>query len=202
MNAFSVLTTMALCIFAYLVGSIPSGFLLIRRFLEKDIRDYGSGNIGATNVNRMAGLKFGLVTLSADAAKGALPVLLAWLLAGSIIQEQVFMASAALAAFLGHLFPCFLKFKGGKGVSTAAGSFLVMSPWGFLCAMVVFLAGALFTRRVSVGSLAASVVLPPAVWWETRSVVFTLCAGIMTCLIIYRHSENLARLKAGKEPEF
>jgi glycerol-3-phosphate acyltransferase PlsY len=202
MNPNSVLTYTILSIFAYLVGSIPSGFLLIRRFMEKDIREYGSGNIGATNVNRMAGLKFGLVTLVADAAKGALPVFLAWLATGNGFHQQVFMASAALAAFLGHLFPCFLRFKGGKGVSTAAGSFLVISPWGLSWAIGVFLAGALSTRRVSVGSLAAALALAPGVWWETRSVVFTLCAGILACLIIVRHAENLTRLKAGKEPRF
>ena len=190
-----------ICIPAYLVGSIPSGFLLIRKFMAKDIREHGSGNIGATNVRRLAGLKLGLATLMADAAKGALPVWMAWLFACPD-EMPVFMASAVLAAFLGHLYPCFLKFKGGKGVSTAAGGFLVISPLGLLSALMVFFAGAMLTRRVSVGSLAASAALPFTVWWQSHSWVFTLAAGVVACFIIYRHTENITRLMAGKEPRF
>jgi acyl phosphate:glycerol-3-phosphate acyltransferase len=200
MDVYSIISYIMVCILAYLMGSIPSGFLLIRRFMAKDIRQYGSGNIGATNVKRIAGLKLGVATLSADVAKGALPVCLAWLVAGS--EKQVFMALVALAAFLGHLFPCFLKFKGGKGVSTAAGGFVVIAPLGFVSALVVFLAGVVLTRRVSVGSLAASIALPLGVWWESHSIVFTVCSGIMTCLIVYKHSGNIARLMEGREPRF
>ena len=193
-----------LFIFAYLLGSIPWGLILSRIFAREDIRLKGSGNIGATNVTRQAGIIPGLLTLAGDILKGAIPVYLTLMAFGSADGSADFYpAAVALAAFLGHLFPVYLRFRdGGKGVATAAGCFTVVSPGAVLAAVAVFIAMLSIARRVSIGSLSAAAVLPLAVWIATDSAIMTAAAGVVALFIFIRHRDNLKRLLAGKEPEF
>ena len=189
-------------ILAYLLGSVPWGLVLTRMFTSVDIRRQGSGNIGATNVQRLAGTPLGLLTLAGDLLKGAAPVYLAVNVTGlEPIQQALFVSVVALAAFAGHLFPIYLKLKGGgKGVATAAGCFLVISPMSVFAALIVFLLILGWFKRVSAGSLSAAAVLPAAVWWACHSKIFTACAVIVAILIFMRHKENIKRLLAGTEP--
>ena len=189
-------------VLAYLLGSVPWGLVLTRMFTSVDIRRQGSGNIGATNVQRLAGTPLGLLTLAGDLLKGAAPVYLA-VNANALdpIQQALFVSVVALAAFAGHLFPLYLKLKvGGKGVATAAGCFLVISPMSVLAALIAFLLILGWFKRVSAGSLSAAAVLPVAVWWSLRSPVFSGCAVLMAALIVLRHKENIRRLLTGSEP--
>lgn len=193
-----------LLMFAYLLGSIPWGLILSRIFAREDIRLKGSGNIGATNVTRQAGVIPGVLTLTADILKGAIPVYLALAAFGTAGGSADFYpAAVALAAFLGHLFPVYLRFRdGGKGVATAAGCFAVVSPGAVLAAVVVFIAMLSMSRRVSVGSLSSAAVLPLAVWIATGSAIMTASAAIVALFIFIRHRDNLKRLMAGEEPAF
>lgn len=188
--------------FAYLIGSIPWGLIITRMFTSVDIRQVGSGNIGATNVRRAAGSTLGILTLVGDVLKGAVPVWLAAAIAGSGDSwSQVYISSVALCAFGGHLYPVYLKFKdGGKGVATAGGCFLVMSPTATIIAVLVFIMFVCFWNRVSVGSLAAAAVLPVAVWKSTQSKIITGCAVFIAILICIRHRDNIRRLLSGSEP--
>ena len=189
-------------ILAYLLGSVPWGLVLTRMFTPVDIRRQGSGNIGATNVRRLAGTPLGLLTLTGDLLKGAAPVYLAANVTGlDPIQQALFVSTVALAAFAGHLFPLYLKLKGGgKGVATAAGCFLVISPMAVLAALIAFLLILGWSRRVSAGSLSAAAVLPAAVWWRLGSPVYCACAVLMAVLIVLRHRDNIRRLLNGSEP--
>lgn len=191
-------------ILAYLLGSVPWGLVLTRMFTSVDIRRQGSGNIGATNVRRLAGTPLGLLTLAGDLLKGAAPVYLAANVAGlDPIQQALFVSVVALAAFGGHLFPLYLKLKGGgKGVATAAGCFLVISPMSVLASLIAFLLILGWSGRVSAGSLSAAAVLPAAVWWSLRSPVYCGCAVLMAVLIVLRHRDNIRRLLTGSEPAF
>jgi glycerol-3-phosphate acyltransferase PlsY len=191
-----------LILLSYLLGSIPWGLVLTRHLSSLDIRRQGSGNIGATNVRRLAGNTLGVLTLVGDAAKGALPVYLASRVTGlDPSRVELLAAAVAMAAFLGHLFPLYLKFKdGGKGVATAAGCFLVLAPLALALALVVFLAAVWLSRRASVGSLAAAASLPPAVWWTGGSAVHAACALLIAGLIFWRHGGNIRRLLTGDEP--
>ena len=193
-----------LLILAYLLGSIPWGLILARVYSSHDIRLKGSRNIGATNVMREAGALPGLLTLTGDFLKGAIPVYLALLAFGSANgSADIFLAGVVLAAFLGHLYPLYLKFRdGGKGVATAAGCFTVVSPWAALAAFGVFIVMLFVVRRVSVGSLAAAATLPAAMWLTTDSVMMLAAACIIAFFIFIRHQDNLKRLAAGKEPKF
>jgi glycerol-3-phosphate acyltransferase PlsY len=203
-NPFAELTFSGLLIGAYLLGSIPWGLIFARLFAREDIRLKGSGNIGATNVTREAGLLPGLLTLAGDILKGAIPVYLARVLFGSAgALNDVYVSAVALAAFLGHLYPVYLKFRdGGKGVATAAGCFVVISPAAVLAAAAVFMLMLLTAKRVSAGSLAAAAALPIAIWIFLGSAVMIAAAGILAILIFIRHRGNLMRLAAGEEPEF
>jgi glycerol-3-phosphate acyltransferase PlsY len=197
-------TFSGLLLFAYLLGSIPWGLILNRIFARDDIRLKGSGNIGATNVTRQTGVIPGLLTLAGDFLKGAVPVYMALVAFGPLGgANDVYPAAVALAAFSGHLFPVYLKFRdGGKGVATAAGCFAVLSPAAVLAAAGIFIALLVIARRVSVGSLSAAAVLPFAVWINADSAILTASAGIVALFIFMRHRDNLKRLLAGKEPSF
>ena len=183
---------------AYLLGSIPVGLLVARAFTGKDVRWHGSGNIGATNVRRMAGNSAGAITLAGDMAKGALPVAMALHVAGDASWVP---SLTALAAFLGHLFPIYFRCRtGGKGVATAAGGVVVLSWPVLLAALAGFAAVVAMTRRVSAGSLAASVILPTAaILFGSPTPVKTVCV-VYAVLIFIRHHENIRRLIAGTEP--
>jgi len=198
----NVITLICLLLFAYLIGSIPFGLILVKLFKSTDIREIGSGNIGATNVRRAAGWGLGFFTLVCDVLKGAVPVYISAYLAGSEMAcNDIWVSLTALAAFFGHLFPVYLKFKtGGKGVATAAGCFAVLSPPALAIALLVFTIAVSLSRRVSLGSLAAAAVLPAGVMWAQRSMVLTGCALIISALVLYRHRDNISRLLSGTEP--
>jgi glycerol-3-phosphate acyltransferase PlsY len=191
-------------LFAFLLGSIPWGVVLTRLFTSADIRQQGSGNIGATNVSRVAGPTMGLLTFAGDILKGAVPVYLALKFAG---QNQgvndFFLAIVGLSAFFGHLYPVFMKFKGGgKGVATSAGCFVVLAPLACLAALSAFIFFLLSSRRVSAGSLAAAAVLPIAGWYSTHSWEIAAGAAIMSVFIFIRHRDNIKRLLSGTEPTY
>ena len=179
--------------FGYLCGSIPFGLLLARR-AGVDVRRVGSGNIGATNVARSTSNRLGLATLALDAAKGAVPVALARWLA----NDQV-AACAGLAAFLGHVFPLYLRFSGGKGVATALGVLLGLSAWLALAALAVFAVVLLACRYVSAASVAAGIAAAAVAlvlfgWTEYGIAVIAIVA-----LVIWRHRANVQRLRSGTE---
>jgi acyl phosphate:glycerol-3-phosphate acyltransferase len=182
---------------AYLLGSVPFG-LLLGKTTGRDIRLAGSGNIGATNVTRLLGRKMGLLTLLLDAGKAVLPMLAAsWLLAGP--ERELGVAFCGGAAFLGHLYPVYLQFRGGKGVATALGVFLYLEPLAALAAMAVFIIVTLNWGFVSLGSLTAALLLPGLVWLLSVSMIDTLLAVMVAVLIWLKHRENIVRLSQGKE---
>ena len=185
-------------------GSIPWGLVLTRAFGHEDIRRKGSGNIGATNVRRIAGTTPAVLTLGGDILKGAVPVWFAFIAANKTgVGEAIYGSLVALSVFSGHLFPIFLKFRsGGKGVATAAGCFLVLSPFACLAATLVFVLVVCFSNRVSAGSLSGAALLPVAVWINSQSIPLTGCALVTTVLIFIRHRDNIKRLLAGSEPVF
>ncbi len=151
------MTEFLLILFAYLMGSIPTGVVLARFYGIKDITKEGSGNIGATNVGRVAGKKAGIITLIGDALKGAVPILAVMAISGRV---EWLIAAAALTAFLGHIYPVFNNFKGGKGVATALGIFLTISPLSALAAALVFILLVALYRYVSLGSIVTAGLMP------------------------------------------
>jgi len=197
------MTLLAIPLAAYFLGSIPFGLILTRVFGGGDVREVGSGNIGATNVVRAAGLSAGLFTLLLDAAKGAGAVLLAETLSNDSATWMI----AAIAALVGHCFPVWLKFRGGKGVATAVGAFLVLSPLACLAAVILFLLVVVFWRYVSLGSISAAAAMPLLIYflWAPRhapSLAVTMGTFAAALLIIYKHRGNLRRLMEGVEPKF
>lgn len=187
---------------AYLLGSIPWGLILARLFTGVNLRGRGSGNIGATNVRRLAGNRLGIATLALDSAKGALPVYLALGLAPlDTPTGQVFAGLVALCAVIGHMAPVYLKFSGGgKGVATAAGCFAVLTPAALVVSLLVFVLFVCMTSRASAGSLAAAVTLPLWVSTLSQSAPLTVWAALAAALIVARHRDNIVRLVRGREP--
>lgn len=185
---------------AYLLGSIPFGYLLTRFTTGKDVRGHGSGNIGATNVLRTAGRGAGVATLVLDIAKGFAAVWIAgWLTDGS----SGWMADAALAVLVGHAFPVFLGFKGGKGVATFFGAFLYLTPIPALAAAIVFVITVTVTRYISAASVLASATFPLGVWLIQHATLNEVIAAVIAAVIVvYRHKENMRRIRASKEPAF
>ncbi len=184
-----------LILFAYLLGSVPVGLLLTRFFSDKDIRKEGSGNIGATNVFRVVGWKMGALTLLGDFLKGFLPVAIA----GSLSFSNLWIGLVALAAFLGHCYSLYLKFKGGKGVATGGGVFLAMAPPLAVFSIAIWLAVVLITKRSSLGGLTASLSMPVIIGMFHESSVFLLISIIMVVIVFWRHRENIKRLIEGTE---
>ena len=183
----------------YLIGAIPTGILLTRLVGGEDIRKAGSGNIGATNVYRVAGRKLGVITLVGDALKGVLPLLLAIY---AFNFSGFALALVGLAAFLGHCYPVYLGFKGGKGVATALGVFLVLSPQAILCAFVVFACVLWRWRYISLASVSAAAAAPFLVLIFAGSFGFFIVTLIIAGIVIWRHRENIERLLAGTENKF
>ena len=202
MDIVNILKLSALLIFAYILGSIPCGVILTKLFTPLDIRKNGSGNTGATNVRRIAGTTFGVLTLAGDMFKGALPVYLAINLTGiNGFLAEIYVSLIAVSALSGHLYPVFLKFKGGgKGVATTAGAFIIISPIACFFALLTFIMFICLCNRVSVGSLGAALILPVAVWKATNSKVLAMCAASISILIYLRHIENIKRVFSGTEP--
>lgn len=184
-----------LIIFAYLLGSIPTGLLLSKAVAGVDPRQKGSRNIGATNVMRTVGKGLGTMTLVGDALKGLIPVCLALLLE----RGEAWVAAVGLAAFVGHCFPIYLGFKGGKGVATALGIFLPLTPLAVLVDCLFFASGYAITRMVSVGSLLAAVAMPVLVWLWEYPLPYLILSICVIVLIIFRHRENIQRLMKGRE---
>jgi len=183
----------------YLIGAIPTGVILTRLTGREDIRQAGSGNIGATNVYRVAGRTLGIVTLIGDCLKGLLPVLVA---------QQFFqldtpsVALIALVTFLGHCFPVYLRFKGGKGVATALGIFLVLSPLAVLVALAIFLLVLWRWRYISLASISAAAAIPFLVLLFSASLPLFISTLVMAALVIWKHKTNIERLRNGNESRF
>ena len=186
---------------AYLLGSIPFGYLLVRFFRKEDIRTTGSGNIGATNVARSGAKGLGIATLLLDVLKAFLAVKIAQHVAPG---DTDLAALTAVAAVLGHIFPVWLRFHGGKGVASALGVFLALSWPSALSALGIFILIAVLTRYVSLASIIASASLPffLMLFEPSRSPIYISSAIFLALLIIIRHRENIARLKAGTENRF
>jgi glycerol-3-phosphate acyltransferase PlsY len=219
------LTKLILIIVAvsYVLGSIPFGYLLVRIFRGQDVRQTGSGNIGATNVARTGSKGLAIATLLLDALKGYAAVAFAFWLAGSwrggggvpattygqtpqTIDGRTIFLLAALAAFcaiLGHVFPVWLGFKGGKGVATAVGAFAALAPRAIVVALILFVIVVALTRYVSLGSTVAAAAFPLLVWWLSPAGHITgpilLLITASSLLIIARHKDNIRRLLAGTE---
>ena len=189
------MTRIIIVVVAYLVGSIPFGYLIVRRKIGADIRQTGSGGTGATNVSRRAGKAAGVLTLLLDAAKGSVAVLIARALTG----DDWVIAVAAIAALVGHIFPVWLGFRGGKGVATGVGIFLVFAPVALLCAGAVFVAIVALTRYVSLGSIVAATLIPVFVWLLSDSRPLLIAAIVGAALIVFAHRGNIQRLASGTE---
>ncbi len=181
---------------AYLLGSISFALVSSKIFGLPDPRSYGSGNPGATNVLRTGKKKAAALTLFGDAAKGWLAVFLAmtWL-----PDNELLIAAVALAAFIGHLFPVFMRFKGGKGVATALGVLLALNPWLGLAALVTWLLMALVFRLSSLAALTAAASVPLFAWLLTLPPSWIVMSALMSLLLIWRHKSNIQNLLAGKE---
>ncbi len=202
-----VLAYIVMALGAYLLGSIPTGFL-VARTRGVDIRTVGSKNMGATNVFRVLGKGPGIIVLLVDALKGwgaialtrfaiqaHLPVL-------GGLNESIAPIAAGLFAILGHVYTCWLGFKGGKGIATSAGVMVALVPWALLVALVTWLTAFVTTRYVSVASIAASAVLPIATWFTTHDRMLTVVVALVAALAIYKHKSNLQRLREGTENRF
>ncbi len=189
---------------AYFLGSIPFGLILARLFAGSDIRKSGSGNIGATNVTRVAGPAAGILTLALDVAKGAAAV---WLAGRFTEQSSTAMTLAAVAALIGHCFPVWLKFKGGKGVAPALGVFLMLAPLAAIGALLVFILVCLAWRYVSLGSVSAAAAMPLLMYFlwapgHAPPLVVDFGTIFASALVIFKHDANLQRLADGTEPKF
>jgi glycerol-3-phosphate acyltransferase PlsY len=188
-------------VIAYFLGSIPFGYLIVRLTRGGDVRASGSGNIGATNVSRVAGRAAGVVTLALDAGKGYLPV---WLAAQWAHGNIRWMMIAALAAVLGHMFPCWLGFRGGKGVATAMGVLLPISWEALAAAVILWIIVVGFWRYASLGSIAAAAAFPVLInvlYAPGHAPPFAVSLGstLIAILVILKHRENIGRLIAGTE---
>lgn len=184
---------------AYLIGAIPFG-LLIGCLVGTDVRQAGSGNIGATNVSRVLGKRLGVLTLACDAVKGFLPVwALSQCLPVCVSNREWLLPAVGLAAVLGHMFPLYLRFKGGKGVATALGVFLYFCPGSILVSLFIFVGVVACTGYVSAGSLAASALLPLWLWLLRSPMPELLMSGVVVVLIWVKHRSNIGRLCRGEE---
>ncbi|MGD0681452.1 MAG: glycerol-3-phosphate 1-O-acyltransferase PlsY [Terracidiphilus sp.] len=200
---------MLIVVVAYLLGSVPSGYVLVRLFRHQDIRQSGSGNIGATNVLRSGGKGLAAATFFMDMLKGCAAVWLggamgAWLAPAAAPDDM--RALAALVAVLGHIFPVWLGFKGGKGVATGFGVFLVASPWAALAAISVFFIVLALSRYVSLASILGAASFPLFAWWlgrlhvcAERTPFFVAVEITVALLLIAKHYQNIRRLLSGTE---
>jgi len=193
-----------LVLLAYLLGAIPFGLILTKIFGGKDVREHGSGNIGATNVSRVAGPLAGVLTLLFDVLKGAAAVWFTGRLTG---HSALWMMLAGSAALAGHCFPVWLGFQGGKGVATALGLFVMLCPLAALAAFVLFLLVFVFWRYVSLASISAAAAMPLLIYFlwappHAPPLVVTFGTLFAAALVIYKHKANLQRLLSGSEPKY
>lgn len=203
-------TYIIVAVIAYLLGSIPFGYILVRLFRKQDVRQLGSGNIGATNVARSGAKGLGIATLILDAAKGYAAVKFGMLMYPDVadyvhydVQFLYWLAAiAAVFAILGHMYPVWLKFKGGKGVATGVGVFLALAPAAVGLVLVLFLVIVWFSRYVSLGSIVATAAFPLLAWLlyrNSKAPVIFLAALFAAVMIIAKHHQNIRRLLAGTE---
>jgi glycerol-3-phosphate acyltransferase PlsY len=185
---------------AYFLGAIPFGYLLVKWKTGGDVRASGSGNIGATNVLRTTGRAAGVATLLLDIAKGYAAV---WI-AGALTRESpLWMSGAALAVIAGHAYPVFLKFKGGKAVASFVGAFLCLAPLALAAELIIFVVVVAWTHYISLGSIVGAATFPLAVWLILQPPLPMVAAALIGgSFIIYKHSSNLQRLRAGTENTF
>jgi len=200
--------TFWIIVVSYILGSIPFGYLIVRARVGADIRKSGSGGTGATNVSRRAGKIAGILTLLLDAAKGFTAVLIAYLWVGQDAGGWP-VGLAGLSVIAGHIFPIWLGFRGGKGVATGIGVFLLLAPIAVAMASVIFLTTIWLTRYVSLASMLTVAALPGIIWWQHRfgsatsdSTVLVLTATLAALLIVFAHRGNIARLLKGTESKF
>lgn len=185
---------------AYLLGAIPFGYLLVKMKTGADVRGSGSGNIGATNVLRTTGRVAGIATLLLDIGKGYLAV---WIAGRLTDMSPLWMSAAAVTVMLGHAFPMFLGFRGGKAVASFVGAFLCLTPLALAVVTVVFVGVVIWTRYISLASIVGAVTFPLAVWLMMMPPMSILVASVAACcFIIYRHSSNIERLRQGSENRF
>jgi glycerol-3-phosphate acyltransferase PlsY len=193
--------TLALWFLAsYLLGSIPTSYLVVRLVKGQDLRTMGSGNLGATNLYRVLGVKYALPVALFDAGKGAIPVLLFGPRAGG---GELVALLLGITAVLGHMFSVFVGFRGGKGVATGAGVVLGLAPWAVLAGLAVWLLTVLSTGYVSLASILAAIMLPLAVFWlhpERRQLIWLF--ALLSVAVIVLHRANISRLLAGTEHRF
>ena len=197
-----ILELLAVVISAYIIGSIPTGYIIVKKKFNKDIREFGSGNIGATNVGRIAGKKLSKITAICDMLKAIVPVLVTYLflyLGLLKSNKSIALALVAVAAILGHNYTIFLKFKGGKGVATSAAAFMFIVPKTFIVTAIVFFGLKLFTKVVSIRSLSAGVTL-----FVTTLLFgydkYLVSATLFACVLVFwRHRANIKRLIDGTE---
>lgn len=194
------MTNILAVVVAYLLGAIPFGYLLVKLKTGADVRASGSGNIGATNVFRTTGRAIGVLTLLLDALKAYAAVALASRLTGG---DEVWTGAAAVAVLLGHIFPVFLRFHGGKAVASFIGAYLYLAPIPLLAVLAVFVAAVWRTKFISLGSVLAAGLFPLAVWIVMRPHWPLVLASIVSAaLILWRHKGNIARLHQGTEHVF
>ena len=182
---------------SFLIGSVPTGYLIVKLLKGKDIRNEGSRNIGATNVLRATGKLPAVIVLALDTLKGYLAVKLASLL--PYMQWELFTLASALFVIAGHCWTIFLGFKGGKGVATGLGAFLAIAPMQTAASAVVFFIVIILSRYVSLASMLASAALPVICYFTGKSAAFSAAASLIALLIIYRHRENILRIIQGNE---
>jgi glycerol-3-phosphate acyltransferase PlsY len=195
-------TQLILIVAAYLIGGIPFGYLLVRLKTGQDVRGMGSGNIGATNVLRTTGRAFGVLTLVLDIAKGYLAV---WLMDRATQGDVAWMSAAAFAVLMGHGFPVFLRFQGGKAVASFVGAYLCLAPAPLLSCIALFVVIVAASKYISLGSIVAAGLFPLAVWLIRRPEPqwqLLLAAVLSGAFIIWRHRSNIARLREGTENVF
>jgi glycerol-3-phosphate acyltransferase PlsY len=207
-----ILACLIIVVTAYLLGSVPSGYVLVRLFRHQDIRQTGSGNIGATNVLRSGGKGLAAATFLMDMLKGCAAVWLGGAMGGLLAPGAApddMRALAALVAVLGHIFPVWLGFKGGKGVSTGFGVFLAASPWAALAAISVFIVVLALSRYVSLASILGAGSFPLFAWWlgrihvcADRTPFFVAVEIAVALLLIAKHHQNIRRLLSGTESRF
>ena len=185
-----------IALFGYLFGSVPTGLLLTKLFSKIDPRKMGSKNIGATNIFRTAGKRLGILTLVGDLLKGAIPVVIAiqW------GESDLWIAIAGLTPILGHIFPIFLGFRGGKGVATALGTYLVISPIAVFIECLIFAGIVWKWKFISLGSLTCATTIPILIaFMRSDSKAYFMISVIIAALILYRHQSNISRLLQGTE---
>ncbi|MCX7204161.1 MAG: glycerol-3-phosphate 1-O-acyltransferase PlsY [Burkholderiales bacterium] len=199
MNPMMTLPALVAVVLAYLLGSISFAVLVSKLMGLNDPRSYGSGNPGATNVLRTGNRTAAVLTLVGDAGKGALAVVLARLAADRFGFTDTTLAAVGLAAFIGHLFPVFHGFKGGKGVATAAGMLLALAPWLGLATLATWVAVAVFLRYSSLAAIVAAVFAPLFYLLMARADAVFVMIAIMAALLLWRHQGNIAKLMAGTE---